>query len=33
MVEVFRLKYKITAFPSNRSLGKNYNYFKSRICK
>jgi hypothetical protein len=33
MVQVFRLKYKTTAFPSNRSLGKIYNYFKSRICK
>ena len=33
MVEVFHLKYKIFAYPSNRSLGKIYNYFKSRICK
>ena len=28
---VFRSKYKIFAYPSNRHLGKIYNYFKSRI--
>jgi hypothetical protein len=30
---VFRSKYKIFAYPSNRHLGKIYNYFKSRIYK
>jgi len=30
MGQVFRLKYKIPAYPSNRSLGKISNYF---ICK